>query len=78
MKLLAKSLNYHIVFDDIQRKDKIDPSTYFGKGKIKQIISKANLLNIKTIFIPVCRKLNTLFETKCGDPIKFSPSFCAV
>ena len=51
MHQLAYTLNYEITDVIYQRKIKIDSSTYFGKGKIKEIINKISLLDISTIFI---------------------------
>jgi len=51
MKLLAKTIDYKITHTETQKRLSIDPSTYIGKGKIKKILDKISLLNIKTIFI---------------------------
>ena len=51
MKLLARTIGYNIVDSITQTRKSIDPATYFGKGKIKQVIENALMLNIKTIFI---------------------------
>ena len=43
MTLLANTLNYNIIDTVHQNRKKIDSSTYFGRGKIKEIIIlKAN------------------------------------
>ena len=51
MELLANTLGYKIIYKDYQNKSKIDPTTYFGKGKIANMKHKINLMNIKTIFM---------------------------
>ena len=51
MILLADTLDYKIIENFKQKRMKIDSSTYFGKGKIKELINKCEMLNIKTIFI---------------------------
>ena len=51
MKLLANTIGYDIKHSFKQNRLRVDPSTYFGKGKIKEIFKKASLLNINTIFI---------------------------
>ena len=51
MKQLALTLGYNITSSIIQNRNKIDPSTYFGKGKIKSIINQCSELNYNTIFI---------------------------
>tara|TARA_B100000029_G_C17431633_1_gene908097 strand:+ start:553 stop:1125 length:573 start_codon:yes stop_codon:yes gene_type:complete len=51
MKLLAQTINYKVIQVETQKRLSIDPSTYIGKGKIKEIIDMISLLGIKTIFI---------------------------
>ena len=51
MKLLANTIGYDIQDSLKQNRLNIDPATYFGKGKIKEVLDKAKLLNINTIFI---------------------------
>ena len=51
MKLLAQTINYNISIVETQKRISIDPSTYIGKGKIKGILDKVSMLDIKTIFI---------------------------
>ena len=51
MKLLAQTIEYNIVQVETQKRISVDPSTYIGKGKIKEILDMISLLNIKTIFI---------------------------
>ena len=51
MKLLAQTINYNISIVETQKRISIDPSTYIGKGKIKVILDKVSMLDIKTIFI---------------------------
>ena len=51
MKLLARTIGYNIVDSITQTRKSIDPATYFGKGKINQVIENSLMLNIKTIFI---------------------------
>ena len=51
MKLLANTTGYDIRHSFKQNRLALDPATYFGKGKIKEVFEKANLLKIKTIFI---------------------------
>ena len=51
MKLLARTIGYNIVDSITQTRKSIDPATYFGKGKINQVIENTLMLNIKTIFI---------------------------
>ena len=51
MKLLANTIGYDIQDSLKQNRLNIDPATYFGKGKIKEVLDKAKLLNIDTIFI---------------------------
>ena len=51
MILLAKTLGYNVIESITQKRNKIDPATYFGKGKIIDLIEKCELLDIKTIFI---------------------------
>ena len=49
--LLAKTIDYKIIETFTQKSSKINPSTYIGKGKIREIISKAEELNIRSLFI---------------------------
>ena len=51
MKLLANTIGYDIKHFFKQNRLAFDPATYFGRGKIKEVFEKANLLNINTIFI---------------------------
>ena len=51
MFMLANTLNYKIIDSFTQKRQKIDSSTYFGKGKIKELISKCEILEIDTLFI---------------------------
>ena len=51
MKLLANTIGYNIQDSLKQNRSTIDPATYFGKGKIREVLDKAQLLNIDTIFI---------------------------
>ena len=51
MTLLANTLNYEIIDTVHQKRATIDSATYFGKGKIEELINKSKLLNIDTIFI---------------------------
>ena len=51
MKLLANTIGYKINTSINQNRLNIDPSTYLGKGKIKEVFEKASLLKINTIFI---------------------------
>ena len=51
MKQLASTLNYNIVSSVIQKRTKIDASTYFGKGKLQTTIRQCNELGYHTIFI---------------------------
>ena len=51
MKLLVNTLGYNVVFSDSQFLKSINPSTYFGKGKIAELVNKAKALNISTIFL---------------------------
>ena len=48
MILLAKTLGYNVIESITQKRNKIDPATYFGKGKIINLIEKCELLDIKT------------------------------
>ena len=51
MILLANTLNFDIIDTFIQKKTSPDSSTYFGKGKIKEIINKCEIMKVDTIFI---------------------------
>ena len=51
IKLLADTINYHVIDTFKQNISKINPSTYAGKGKVKDIINKALALNVNAIFI---------------------------
>jgi len=51
MKLLANTIGYDIKHSFKQNRLALDPATYFGKGKIKEVFEKASLLKINTIFI---------------------------
>ena len=53
MILLANTLQYQIIETIIQKKSSIDSSTYFGKGKILQVINQAKELNCQYIFIQI-------------------------
>ena len=48
LKLLATALNYDIIDIIYQNKPYIDPSTYIGKGKIKNSLNKAKMLSVDT------------------------------
>ena len=50
MKLLANTIGYNIVDSITQTRKSIDPATYFGKGKINQVIENTLMLNVKSIF----------------------------
>ena len=50
-KLLIHTLNYKISHICIQKRNKIDTSTYIGKGKINQLSNLYSELKINTIFI---------------------------
>jgi len=80
MKLLANTLSYEIVYSDTQNKIKIDPSTYFGKGKIQQIKNKVELLKIDTIFINDEIKPNHFKNIKkiLGDKINIIDRTCLI
>ena len=49
LTLLSSNLDYSIIDIIYQKKSFIDPATYVGKGKLKNIINKANILNVKTL-----------------------------
>ena len=51
MNLLANTLGYNIIDIVIQKRNRIDSSTYFGKGKIEIIINQCKALKCKNIFI---------------------------
>ena len=51
MILLAETLNFIIEDVIIQKRERIDPSTYFGKGKLETIKNQCGELKINTIFI---------------------------
>ena len=51
MKLLANTIGYNIKHSFKQNRLALDPATYFGKGKVKEVFEKASLLKINTIFI---------------------------
>tara|TARA_Y100000590_G_C15663306_1_gene993506 strand:+ start:518 stop:1762 length:1245 start_codon:yes stop_codon:yes gene_type:complete len=51
MKQLALTLGYKIEQSIIQKRNTIDSSTYFGKGKINSIINQCKELNYNTLFI---------------------------
>ena len=51
MKRLAKTLGYSIESSSIQNKQTIDSATYFGKGKIENIVKQCKELKYNTIFI---------------------------
>ena len=51
MNLLANTLGYNIIDTVIQKRNRIDSSTYFGKGKIEIIINQCKALKCKNIFI---------------------------
>ena len=51
IKLLADTINYRVIDTFKQNISKINPSTYAGKGKVKDIINKALALNVNAIFI---------------------------
>ena len=51
MYQLAATVGFKITDTIYQNKTKIDASTYFGKGKIKNIVEIIKTLNINTIFI---------------------------
>ena len=51
MHLLANTLSYDIVEDIYQNAYKIDSSTFFGKGKIQEVLDKIDVLSIDTVFI---------------------------
>ena len=51
MTLLANTLGYNINDIIVQKRIKIDPSTYFGKGKIESIINQCKEIKCKNIFI---------------------------
>ena len=72
MNLLAKTLNYNIINTIIQKKNKIDSSTYIGKGKLKTIITSCEELNYKTIFINDELKPSHFktIQKLCGKSIK--------
>ncbi len=51
MKRLANTLGYSIESSSIQNKQTIDSATYFGKGKIENIVNQCKELKYNTIFI---------------------------
>ena len=51
MSLLAATLGFHIINVEIQRKSTINPKTYFGSGKIKDLFNKITILGIDTVFV---------------------------
>ena len=51
MKRLANTLGYSIEGSSIQNKQKIDSATFFGKGKIQNIINQCKELKYNTVFI---------------------------
>ena len=51
MILLANTLSYNVVDVHIQSKNKIDSSTYFGRGKIESLKSILEELDIKILLI---------------------------
>jgi len=51
MKRLANTLGYSIEDSSIQNKQTIDSATFFGKGKIQNIINQCKELEYNTIFI---------------------------
>ena len=51
MKRLANTLGYSIESSSIQNKRNIDSATYFGKGKIENIVNQCKELKYNTIFI---------------------------
>ena len=51
MKRLANTLGYSIESSSIQNKQTIDSATFFGKGKIQNIINQCKELKYNTIFI---------------------------
>ena len=67
MKLLAQTINYKVIQVETQKRLSIDPSTYIGKGKIKEIIDMISLLGIKTIFINDELKPNHYKNIKKND-----------
>ncbi len=51
MKQLALTMGYIIDTSIIQKKSKVDASTYFGLGKIKSVVNQCKELRYKTLFI---------------------------
>jgi len=51
MKRLANTLGYSIEDSSIQNKQTIDSATFFGKGKIQNIVNQCKELKYNTIFI---------------------------
>ena len=51
MKRLANTLGYSIESSSIQNKKTIDSATFFGKGKIQNIINQCKELKYNTVFI---------------------------
>jgi len=51
MKRLANTLGYSIESSSIQNKQTIDSATFFGKGKIQNIINQCKELKYNTVFI---------------------------
>ena len=51
MKRLANTLGYSIESSSIQNKQTIDSATYFGRGKIENIVNQCKELKYNTIFI---------------------------
>lgn len=49
LKQLSLTLGYNVLDTIIQKRKKIDSSTYIGKGKIHSIINIANEMNVKTL-----------------------------
>ena len=49
MKLLAQTIDYDITHIETQKRLSVDPSTYIGKGKLKEILDKISLLNKMTL-----------------------------
>ena len=72
MILLAKTLNYNVCDTIIQKKTKIDTSTYIGKGKLESIINICNEMKIKTMFINDELKPSHFkkIQSLCGKSIK--------
>tara|TARA_B100001250_G_scaffold393484_1_gene396334 strand:+ start:1270 stop:2514 length:1245 start_codon:yes stop_codon:yes gene_type:complete len=51
MKRLANTLGYSIENSSIQNKQTIDSATFFGKGKIQNIVNQCKELKYNTVFI---------------------------